>query len=87
METSAALSLKMQTVFSDEFTKSSSPLDQSSSFFQDIDVAGQLTGRHPLNQSLYLWSKTRLPNYLLVLLGDRMEMANSIERTRPISRP
>jgi asparagine synthase (glutamine-hydrolysing) len=83
METSAALSLKMHTVFSDEFTKSSSPLDQSSSFFQDIDVAGQLTGRHPLNQSLYLWSKTRLPNYLLVLLGDRMEMANSIEGRVP----
>jgi asparagine synthase (glutamine-hydrolysing) len=83
METSAALSLKMHTVFSDEFTKSYSSLDQHCSFFQDIDVAGQLTGRHPLNQSLYLWSKTRLPNYLLVLLGDRMEMANSIEGRVP----
>jgi asparagine synthase (glutamine-hydrolysing) len=46
-------------------------------------VPGQLAGREPLNQSLYLWSKTRLPNYLLVLLGDRMEMGHSIEGRVP----
>ncbi len=83
METSAALSQKMRTIFSNEFTNSFTLSKQSCSFFKDIDVAGQLTGRHPLNQSLYLWSKTRLPNYLLVLLGDRMEMANSIEGRVP----
>lgn len=83
MDTSAALSQKMQTVFCDDFIKSSSSAEQSTSFFDDLDVAGQLTGRHPLHQSLYLWSKTRLPNYLLVLLGDRMEMANSIEGRVP----
>ena len=83
MEASAALSLKMQTVFSDEFIRRFDSLDQSSCFFDDLDVAGQLAGRHPLHQSLYLWSKTRLPNYLLVLLGDRMEMANSVEGRVP----
>jgi len=49
----------------------------------DIDVPGQLAGREPLHQSLYLWSKTRLPNYILTLLGDRMEMAHSIEGRVP----
>jgi asparagine synthase (glutamine-hydrolysing) len=83
MEASAALSLKMQAVFSDEFIRRLNLLDQSSCFFDDLDVAGQLSGRHPLHQSLYLWSKTRLPNYLLVLLGDRMEMANSVEGRVP----
>lgn len=83
METSAALTLRMHTVFADEFIRRNDPLQQSSSFFNDLDVAGQLTGRHPLNQSLYLWSKTRLANYLLVMLGDRMEMANSIEGRVP----
>lgn len=29
------------------------------------------------------WTKTRLPNYLLTLLGDRMEMAHSIEGRVP----
>ena len=83
METSASLALKMHTVFAEDFIACNNALRQTRSFLDDIDVAGQLSGRHPLNQSLYLWSKTRLPNYLLVLLGDRMEMANSVEGRVP----
>jgi asparagine synthase (glutamine-hydrolysing) len=83
METSAALAAKMHSVFSDDFIQQQCSFDQAGSFFADLDVTAQLAGRHPLNQSLYLWSKTRLPNYLLVLLGDRMEMANSIEGRVP----
>ena len=83
METSAALSLKMHGVFADDFIHRHRERDQYASFFNDLDVANQLSGRHRLNQSLYLWSKTRLPNYLLVLLGDRMEMANSVEGRVP----
>src|SRR5436309_10320570 len=71
METSFALSAKMHAVLSGEFLNSYAGHDGFRSFFNDIDVAGQLAGREPLNQSLYLWAKTRLPNYLLVLLGDR----------------
>ena len=52
-------------------------------FLNRIDVAGQLRGRDPVNQSLYLWSKSMLPNYLLNMLGDRMEMAHSIEGRVP----
>jgi asparagine synthase (glutamine-hydrolysing) len=40
-------------------------------------------GRDPLNQSLYVWSKTFLPNYILSNLGDRMEMAHSVEGRLP----
>ena len=36
-----------------------------------------------LNQSLYIWSKTMLPNYILSNLGDRMEMAHSVEGRLP----
>jgi len=46
-------------------------------------VQGQLNGREPVNQSLYLWSKTLLPGYILTVLGDRMEMAHSIEGRVP----
>jgi asparagine synthase (glutamine-hydrolysing) len=67
----------------DEFLESFRERDGFRCFFNDIDVPGQLTGRHPLHQSLYLWAKTRLPNYLLTLLGDRMEMAHSIEGRVP----
>ena len=57
--------------------------DYSRLFFNELDIPRQLTGRDPLNQSLYLWSKTALPNYLLTVLGDRMEMAHSIEGRVP----
>jgi len=36
-----------------------------------------------VHQSLYLWSKTLLPAYILTMLGDRMEMAHSIEGRVP----
>ena len=49
----------------------------------DLDIRGQLQGRDPVHQSLYLWSKTLLPTYLLTILGDRMEMAHSIEGRVP----
>jgi len=42
-----------------------------------------LLGRSALHQSLYLWSKTMLPGYILTMLGDRMEMAHSIEGRVP----
>ncbi len=48
-----------------------------------LDVPGQLAGREPVNQSLYLWSKAVLPNYILAVLGDRMEMAHSVEGRVP----
>jgi asparagine synthase (glutamine-hydrolysing) len=52
-------------------------------FFGGLDVRGQLSGREPVHQSMYLWSKAILPNYLLTTLGDRMEMAHSIEGRVP----
>src|SRR5262249_45751979 len=42
-----------------------------------------LAGREPVNQSLYLWSKQVLPNYILAVLGDRMEMGHSVEGRVP----
>jgi asparagine synthase (glutamine-hydrolysing) len=75
IQTASAQSQKVRAVFASEFLERFAGRPASRSFLNDIDVAG----RHPLNQSLYLWSKTRLPNYLLTILGDRMEMAHSIE--------
>ena len=48
-----------------------------------FDVQRQLHGRDAVNQSLYIWSKTTLPNYILSNLGDRMEMAHSVEGRLP----
>jgi asparagine synthase (glutamine-hydrolysing) len=48
-----------------------------------LDVRGQLIGRSAVHQSQYLWSKTMLPGYILTMLGDRMEMAHSVEGRVP----
>ncbi|KAL9617487.1 MAG: hypothetical protein Q9160_007698 [Pyrenula sp. 1 TL-2023] len=38
---------------------------------------------HPLHSSLYVWSKGHLPNIFLTCLGDRTEMAHSVEARTP----
>jgi asparagine synthase (glutamine-hydrolysing) len=83
IDTSAAHAVKMHAVLSNDFVEAFKGHEGYRSFLNDIDVQGQLVGRHPLHQSLYLWTKTRLPNYLLTFLGDRMEMAHSIEGRVP----
>lgn len=48
-----------------------------------LDVRGRLSGRDPLNQGLYIWTRTHLPTYVLTFLADRMEMAHSVEGRVP----
>ncbi|MEO7042202.1 MAG: asparagine synthase C-terminal domain-containing protein, partial [Gemmatimonadaceae bacterium] len=48
-----------------------------------LDVERRLKGRNAVHTALYLWAKTILPNYILSNLGDRMEMAHSIEGRVP----
>jgi asparagine synthase (glutamine-hydrolysing) len=38
---------------------------------------------HPLHTSQYVWTKSILPNLILTCMGDRMEMAHSIEGRPP----
>ncbi len=83
IETRSANSVRYRRLFSPEFTEEFAGRDAFRVFLDRIDVRGQLTGRDPVNQSLYLWTKSMLPNYLLNFLGDRMEMAHSIEGRVP----
>lgn len=48
-----------------------------------LPIAQRVTGRAALNQALYINAKTSLPNFILAYLGDRMEMAHSIEGRVP----
>jgi asparagine synthase (glutamine-hydrolysing) len=83
IETFSARSVKMQAVFSREFGTMLGTRHSYQPLFSDLDVRGQLIGRDPVHQSLYLWSKTVLPGYVLIMLGDRMEMAHSVEGRVP----
>jgi len=73
----------MRPLLSETFRAHYGGRESFRALMSDVDVHGQLAGREPLNQSLYLWAKTALPNYILTMLGDRMEMAHSIEGRVP----
>jgi asparagine synthase (glutamine-hydrolysing) len=73
----------MQELFAEEFWSTYSERPGYQALLSSIDVRGQLIGRDPVHQSLYLWSKTLLPGYILTMLGDRMEMAHSVEGRVP----
>lgn len=81
MRISAVQNNRLRNLLTEDFRRQFQPRDAD--WLDEMDVAGQLAGREPLNQSLYLWAKTRLPNYLLAVLGDRMEMAHSVEGRVP----
>jgi asparagine synthase (glutamine-hydrolysing) len=84
MYTSVLARLKrLKPLFDAEYFAPFAGLDIASLLLNDLDVKRRLTGRAPVHQSMYLWSKTALPGYILVLLGDRMEMAHSVEGRVP----
>jgi asparagine synthase (glutamine-hydrolysing) len=55
--------------------------DPFASFIEQFDRLGQLEGRHPMIQSLYLWTRSILPNY--TLFAERLEMAHGVEVRLP----
>jgi asparagine synthase (glutamine-hydrolysing) len=83
METFSSRAVKMQPLLSDDFSRRFEHRETYQQLLSDVDVVGQLKGRDPLHQSLYLWGKSVLANYILTMLGDRMEMAHSIEGRVP----
>ena len=83
MQIAAARYLRSLPLYSAEFRAKFEHKDVYRLFFNLLDVQGQLTNREPVHQSLYLWSKTMLPNYLFRMLGDGVEMAHSIEGRLP----
>ena len=52
-------------------------------FLDTLDIPGQLRGRSTVNQSLYLFNKSVLAGHVLTVVGDRLDMANSIEARLP----
>jgi asparagine synthase (glutamine-hydrolysing) len=83
IEAFSARARKMRALFSENFLGTFGDREGFQPFLGDVDIRGQLTGRDPLHQSLYMWAKTALPGYILTMLGDRMEMAHSVEGRVP----
>ena len=79
----AAQGQQRQNLFDAEFKARFAGRDSNRLFLDSLDVPAVLKGRDPLNKSLFVWAKSFLPNYILNLLGDRMEMAHSVEGRVP----
>ena len=52
-------------------------------FLDQIDLPGQMLNRSVVNRSLYLFNKSVLPGHVLMVVGDRLDMAHSIEARLP----
>lgn len=83
IEVSTMGHLKSLPFYSTELIDRFAQRDVYKIFLNQIDVQGQLAEREPVHKSLYLWSKTILPNYILRMLGDGVEMAHSLEGRVP----
>jgi len=83
LETWAQIGTGLLAVTSDDFRCAFGERDTYRQLMNTLDVERQLAGRDVVNQSLYVWAKTMLPNYILSNLGDRMEMAHSVEGRLP----
>lgn len=83
METRASNSARYRNFFHRDFAAAFADRDPYLVFLDRVDVRGQLADREALHQAQYLWARSMFPNYLLNFLGDRMEMAHSIEGRVP----
>jgi asparagine synthase (glutamine-hydrolysing) len=83
LEAHAMIATRLCALFASDFVAEIAGHDPYRAFLNGLDVSGQLAGREPVNQSMYLWSKSGLPNFILAVLGDRMEMAHSVEGRVP----
>jgi asparagine synthase (glutamine-hydrolysing) len=83
METFSSRAVKLRGVLADDYLGAVGRRQGYRDLLSDLDVRNQLSGREPVHQSLYLWSKTALPQYILTMLGDRMEMGHSVEGRVP----
>jgi asparagine synthase (glutamine-hydrolysing) len=83
LEAFSANAFKLRGMYSEAYAEQMGARDPYKGLLDSIDIPRQLTGRAPVNQALYLWGKSVLPGYILTTLGDRMEMAHSIEGRLP----
>jgi asparagine synthase (glutamine-hydrolysing) len=83
IEGQATRGFRSRSLLADDFAAEFNGRDPYLMFLNRFNVAGGLAGRTPVNQSMYLWSKSVFCNKLLNFLADRMEMAHSIEGRVP----
>jgi asparagine synthase (glutamine-hydrolysing) len=79
VDTQTAAIVKIRQMMKDDFVAGLRGQDVVAAVLASVDVRRRLKARNAVHAALYLWGKTILPHYILSNLGDRMEMAHSIE--------
>lgn len=74
---------KISDLYTEDFKEYSRNQNVFDSLLGEFDYGRKIKGRSPVNQSLYMWCKSHLPCYILSLVGDRVEMGNSVEGRLP----
>jgi asparagine synthase (glutamine-hydrolysing) len=72
---------ELRNLIAPEFLAHQRGRDAYREFLAQCDWRGQLLGREPVRQLLYLWLKSSFPNY--VLAGERLDMAHAVEQRLP----
>lgn len=83
LKAKASFGLKMRSVLSEDLLSRYRTVDFYAEMLRAYDGPNQLQGRSRVNQSLYLWTKLTLANYILNTLGDGCEMAHGVEGRLP----
>lgn len=83
LEGFSTLAAKLYPLLQPAFREAGVRANPYTELLDALEVHDTLLGRDALNQALSIWTRTMLPNYLLTFLGDRMEMAHSIEGRVP----
>ncbi|TQV84564.1 asparagine synthase (glutamine-hydrolyzing) [Aliikangiella coralliicola] len=73
---------EIKTNFNSETSHALGKSHPIKSFLNQLDFT-QINNINPVHTSMYMLSKSALPNYVLTNLGDRMEMAHSLEGRLP----
>ncbi len=79
LDAQTGLILRFRRLMRDDYIADQRGEDIVGTLLASVDVRRRLQGRNAVHAALYLWGKTILPHYILSNLGDRMEMAHSIE--------
>jgi asparagine synthase (glutamine-hydrolysing) len=83
LEAMSGTASRTRGLMRDDFLQEHAGADVVATLLSSLDVERRLKGRNAVHVALYLWAKTVLPHYILSNLGDRMEMAHSVEGRVP----
>ena len=71
----AAIGVRLAPLLDQDFRVRHAARDPIADLLAAMKADDQLEGRHPVDQSTYLWTRLALGGYILKTLGDGTEMA------------